>query len=114
MQDVIDRAAQKNVPGIRLHQTGFHNRSLCLYTKLGFRTRETVSILQGTPLRATFAGYKVRPATVVDGPACNRVCQQVHGHDREVELRDAKPSGRHSFDRQCGRTHQYQSPSGSE
>jgi predicted N-acetyltransferase YhbS len=89
MQDVIDRAAQKNVPGIRLHQTGFHNRSLCLYTKLGFRTRETVLILQGTPLRATFAGYKVRPATVVDVPACNRVCQHVHGHDREVELRDA-------------------------
>jgi predicted N-acetyltransferase YhbS len=89
MQNVIDRAAQKNIPGIRLHQTGFHNRSLCLYTKLGFRTRETVSILQGAPLREAFAGYKVRPAIAVDVPACNRVCHQVHGYDREVELRDA-------------------------
>ena len=35
------------------------------------------------------AGYRVRPATPVDLAACNRVCRQVHGHDREVELRDA-------------------------
>jgi GNAT superfamily N-acetyltransferase len=89
MQNVIDRAAQKNVPGIRLHQSGFHNRSLCLYTKLGFRTRETVSIMQGRPLGQAFAGYKIRPATAVDVPACNRVCHQVHGYDREIELGDS-------------------------
>jgi predicted N-acetyltransferase YhbS len=43
MQDVIDRAASRRVPGIRLCQAAYHRRSLCLYTTLGFRTREPLS-----------------------------------------------------------------------
>lgn len=89
MQDVLDRAARQQAAGVRLLQSGFHNRSLCLYTKLGFRTREPVSILQGKPLGQKFAGYEVRPATVADVPACDRICLQVHGFDRAGELRDA-------------------------
>jgi predicted N-acetyltransferase YhbS len=89
MEHVIDRAAQRNAPGIRLLQAGFHNRSLYLYTKLGFRTRETMSVVQGAPLKQRFAGYEVHPATPADVPACNRLYRQVHGYDREVELRDA-------------------------
>src|SRR4029077_5331437 len=38
MQDVLDRAAQQKAVGVRLLQSGYHNRALCLYTKLGFRT----------------------------------------------------------------------------
>ena len=52
MQDMIARAAGRNAAGVRLLQAAFHNRSLCLYSMLGFRTRETVSILQGEPLEA--------------------------------------------------------------
>ena len=89
MQDVLDRAAGRQAAGVRLLQAGFHNRSLCLYTKLGFRTREPVSILQGKPLARTFPGYQVRPATAADMAACNALCHQVHGFDRAVELRDA-------------------------
>jgi predicted N-acetyltransferase YhbS len=89
MQDVIDRAAKRQAAGVRLLQSGFHNRSLCLYTKLGFRTRETVSIIQGKPLGQKFAGYEVRPATAADVADCNRIYHQVHGFDREAELRDA-------------------------
>jgi predicted N-acetyltransferase YhbS len=89
MQDVLDRAAQRQAPGVRLLQSSFHNRSLCLYTKLGFRTREPISILQGEPLGRKFPGYEVRSATTADVAACNRICHQVHGFDREVELRDA-------------------------
>jgi hypothetical protein len=36
MQEVLDRAARQQKAGIRLLQAGYHNRSLCLYTKLGF------------------------------------------------------------------------------
>src|ERR1700733_7559079 len=36
MQDVIDRAASRQVPGVRLCQAAFHSRSLCLYTTMGF------------------------------------------------------------------------------
>jgi len=89
MQDVLDRSARQQMAGVRLLQAGFHNRSLCLYTKLGFRTREPVSVLQGRPLGQKFPGYEVRPATAADVAACNRLCLQVHGFDRAGELRDA-------------------------
>ena len=89
MQDVLDRAAGRQAAGVRLLQAGFHNRSLCLYTKLGFHTREPVSILQGKPLGRKLPGYEVRPATAADEAACNGLCRQVHGFDRAGELRDA-------------------------
>jgi hypothetical protein len=89
MQDVLDRASRQRAAGVRLLQSGYNNRSLCLYTKLGFRTREPISILQGKPLGRRFAGYDVRAATTSDADACNRLCQQVHGFDRAGELSDA-------------------------
>jgi hypothetical protein len=89
MQDVMDRAARQRAAGVRLLQSAYHNRSLCLYTKLGFQTREPISILQGKPLGESFAGYDVRAATTGDVDACNRLCRQVHGFDRAGELADA-------------------------
>ena len=59
METVLDRAASRNFAGVRLVQAAFHNRSLSLYTKLGF----------------------------VD--ECNRVCRNVHGHARGGQLKDA-------------------------
>src|SRR5262249_30872954 len=43
MGAVLNRATERHAAGVRLLQPAFHNRSLCLYTKLGFETRETVS-----------------------------------------------------------------------
>jgi predicted N-acetyltransferase YhbS len=86
MRDAIDRAARRQAAGVRLLQSSFHNRSLCLYTKLGFRTREPVSTLRGKPLGVKFPGYEVRSATAADVAVCNRICHQVHGFDRGVEL----------------------------
>ena len=88
MQDVMDRAAQKKVRGVRLVQAAFHNRSLSLYTKLGFDVRETLSVMQGPALKLTLPGYTVRPAKAADIHACNRVCVEVHGFDRGGELID--------------------------
>jgi predicted N-acetyltransferase YhbS len=45
MQPAIDHFAAANVPGIRLVQAAYHNRSLCLYTRLGFQTREPLSVM---------------------------------------------------------------------
>jgi predicted N-acetyltransferase YhbS len=89
MQDVLDRAEGQHAAGVRLLQAGFHNRSLCLYSTLGFRTREPVSILQGAPLKQKLSGYDVRPATPADRDACNQICHAVHGFDRGGELEDA-------------------------
>ena len=62
----------------------------CAFTRRsGFRSREPISILQGKALNAKISGYDVRPATEADADACNRLCRQVHGHDRNGELIDA-------------------------
>lgn len=103
MQDAIDRSTQRQAAGVRLLQSGFHNRSLCLYTKLGFHTREPVSILQGKPLRRKLPGYEVRSATTADVVACNRICHEVHGFDRGAELSDAIGLGTASVVEHLGR-----------
>jgi predicted N-acetyltransferase YhbS len=93
MEAVLDRASQRRVAGVRLLQSAFHNRSLCLYTKLGFDTRETVSKMNGTPLGLTLPGYEVRPARAADLAACNALCQRIHGHYRGGELDDSIRAG---------------------
>jgi predicted N-acetyltransferase YhbS len=89
MQDVIDRGASRHVPGVRLCQAAFHRRSLCLYTTMGFRTREPLSVMNGSPLKRSIAGYHVRAAELSDVAACNALCFDVHGFDRGGELKDA-------------------------
>ncbi|MEW6603786.1 MAG: GNAT family N-acetyltransferase [Thermoproteota archaeon] len=89
MRHILDRIAQQRFPGYRLVQAAYHNRSLSLYTKLGFAVREPLSTMQGPPLSIKIPGYPVRLATTADLDACNRVCAKVHGHDRGGELLDA-------------------------
>jgi len=89
MQTALDHLNARNFAGIRLVQAAFNNHSLCLYTTIGFRTREPLSVMQGPALNAKFAGYDVRPATEADIAACNMLCRRVHGFDRGVELRGA-------------------------
>ncbi len=88
MEAVIERARERGFPGIRLLQAAFHNRSLALYTKLGFDVREPMSVVQGPPIHRTVDGCAVRFATEGDLEACNRLCEKVHGHSRAGELRD--------------------------
>src|SRR3954471_14862615 len=89
MEHVLDRAAERRAPGVRLVQSGYNNQTLCLYTKLGFRAREPLSIMSGSPPRARLAGYDVRQAVEADLATCNQLCRKVHGHDRAGELKDA-------------------------
>lgn len=93
MQSVIDRARERAMPGIRLLQSTFHGRSLALYTRLGFETREIMSVMHGPPMHWHVDGCAVRPAAAGDIDGCNRVCTMVHGHDRAGELRDAVAHG---------------------
>ena len=93
MEAVLARSGERGFQGTRLLQAAFHNRSLSLYTKLGFDTREPISTMQGPPIKAPTPGYSVRPARVSDVEECNRLCRSVHGHDRAGELRDAIKQG---------------------
>jgi GNAT superfamily N-acetyltransferase len=89
MEDVLQRARERGIAGIRLVQAAYHNRSLALYTKLGFDTREPLSNIQGEAIEQQIPGYAVRSATEEDLDACNKVCFKVHGHDRGPELLEA-------------------------
>src|SRR3954469_16806675 len=52
MLDVMTRATRQGFAGTRLVQSAYHNRSLSLYTKLGFDAREPLSMFQGTAIAA--------------------------------------------------------------
>jgi GNAT superfamily N-acetyltransferase len=93
MQHVLARVAERRFPGVRLVQGAYHNRSLSLYTKLGFVVREPVSLMQGQPLGIQIPEYVVRQAKVDDLGASNQLCLRVHGHDRGEELLDAIKRG---------------------
>jgi GNAT superfamily N-acetyltransferase len=89
MEDVMRRGRERRFAGIRLVQAAYHNRSLSLYTKLGFDTREPLSNIQGSAVGLEIPGRPVRPAKEADLDACNKLCVRVHGHDRGPELLDA-------------------------
>lgn len=93
MEEVLQRARERRLAGVRLVQAAYHNRSLALYTKLGFDTREPLSVLQGPAIGLKQLGYSVRSANENDLEACNRLCLKVHGHDRGPELLGAIRQG---------------------
>ncbi|MGA8430840.1 MAG: GNAT family N-acetyltransferase [Candidatus Sulfotelmatobacter sp.] len=107
MESALTRSTERGFPGARLLQAAFHNRSLSLYTKLGFDTREPLSTMQGPPIKAATPGYNMRPARMSDLEECNRLCRRVHGHDRGGELRDAIEQGTAQVAEREGRTAAY-------
>ncbi len=93
MENVLRRARARHFAGVRLVQSAYHNRSLSLYTKLGFDAREPLSNLQGPPIGLEIPGHTVRQANENDLDECNKLCVKVHGHDRGPELLDAIQQG---------------------
>lgn len=83
---LLQRCREYGAPAIRLVQTAYHYRSLALYAKLGFVVREPISVVAGQPLGISVPGRSVRAAMLDDVPACNAVCDSVHGHNRGAEL----------------------------
>lgn len=93
MRDVMDRATERRVPGIRLLQSGYHTRSFSLYASMGFAFQETVACMQGPPISRAVPGHSVREATDADLAACNELCRRVHGVDRGGEVADGLKQG---------------------
>jgi len=89
MEDVIRRAKEQGFLSVRLVQAAYHNRSLALYTKLGFNSVEPLSVIQGKPLKATIEGYQVRKLDPDDVQAADAVCKAVHGISRKNEIAGA-------------------------
>lgn len=103
MHAALSRAEERGFASVRLVQAAYHNRSLSLYTKLGFDTREPLSLMNGPVLNLKIAGRAVRAANDNDRDACNALCFRVHGHDRDVEVVDAINEGKASVVEQDGR-----------
>jgi GNAT superfamily N-acetyltransferase len=93
MQEALERAASRNVAGVRLVQAAYNTRALALYAKLGFVVREPLALLQGGPIATAVPGRMVRPAGESDLTGCTNVCRAVHGHDRADEVADAIRAG---------------------
>jgi predicted N-acetyltransferase YhbS len=93
MQAVLNRASERGAAGVRLVQAAFHNRSLSLYTSLGFDIREPLSCVQGHSRERQLSGCAVRAARAEDLPACNALAQQVYGFDRGSELAEGVEHG---------------------
>lgn len=89
MEAVLSRARQKCISAVRLVQAAYHARSLSLYTKLGFVSREPLVVMQGAALKSSISGHVVRPAQTGDLDAIDGVCHRVHGHFRSGEVRGA-------------------------
>ena len=89
MNDVIRHADEKGTYSVRLVQAAYHNRSLSLYTKLGFDTVEPLSCIQGSPVTVAIEGYRVQPATTDDLDGIDALTLRVHGHTRHNEVADA-------------------------
>lgn len=85
MEAAMERARERSA-GIRLVQAAFHNRSLALYTSLGFDVREPLSCVQGSTRERNIPGCVVRPAQATDMDACNGLSRRVHGFDRGTDL----------------------------
>jgi ribosomal protein S18 acetylase RimI-like enzyme len=86
MQDVIRRSDEQGFPSVRLVQAAYHNRSLALYTKLGFNTVEPLSLIQGEKLNVRVEGFDVRPMEENDVDAADIVAKAVHGISRKNEI----------------------------
>jgi GNAT superfamily N-acetyltransferase len=93
MKAVLERADQQRFPGVRLVQAAYHNRSLALYTKLGFDPREPLTAVQGRIASTRIPGRSVRAATNQDLVACDLLGARLLGFSRINEVCDAVRRG---------------------
>lgn len=103
MEDVIRRSDARGYASVRLVQAAFHNRSLSLYTKLGFDTVEQLSNIQGAPLGLKIEGYDIRKMTEADLGAADGIAMRVHGITRHNETLAAVGHGTASVVEHNGR-----------
>lgn len=93
MNEVLRYADEKKFLSVRLVQSAYHNRSLSLYTKLGFDAVEPLSCMQGHPLNIEITGRTVRKMTAEDLSAVDALALRIHGHARSAEVAGAVGQG---------------------
>jgi GNAT superfamily N-acetyltransferase len=89
MEAALAAAARVHTPGVRLVQSTYNLRSLSLYTKLGFQTRELLGCFQGPGIVRPSGSVRTRSASTSDLAECAALCVQVLGEERREELNEA-------------------------
>lgn len=93
MERVIKRSVDNGKAGIRLVQAAYHNRSLALYTKLGFDVVEPLSAIKGDPFVVEIPNRNVRPLTAQDVEVANKLSIASHGISRKNEIAGSAAAG---------------------
>lgn len=107
MEALLERAAARNVAGVRLVQAAYHGRSMSLYAKLGFVVREPLATMQGAVERTPVPGCTVRAARGTDVDACAALYARLHGFARTGELGQAIAQGQARVVERAGRISGY-------
>jgi len=89
MQSVLERAEES--AGVRLLQDAFNAASLSLYASLGFTVREPLVLIEGVITGDRKSSTTVEELRAQDIEECARLCRDVHGFDRTVELKHLPP-----------------------
>jgi GNAT superfamily N-acetyltransferase len=89
MQAVLERAEES--AGVRLLQDTFNAASLSLYASLGFAVREPLVLIEGVITGDRKSSTTVEVLRDQDIEECARLCRDVHGFDRTVELKQIPP-----------------------
>lgn len=89
MEYVLQRLSSNGLFAGRLVQSTYHNRSLCLFAKLGFEVREQMSIIQGSLVNVRNSRQNIRSATMDDLDACRNLSAKIFCDERETEIMDA-------------------------
>lgn len=97
MEAVIERSDARGFLGVRLVQAAYHMRSLSLYTKLGFESREQLAVMSGVPSDPAVNRFTVRALSEADIVSCNALCAAVHGFHRGGEVEQAAAAGHGAF-----------------
>ncbi len=87
MEAVLQRA--NGAAGVRLLQDGFNMSTIALYSSLGFKVREPVVVLTGSPSGNIPEDVSVRAMRSEDVEACDNLYTTVHGISRRTELSQA-------------------------
>jgi hypothetical protein len=110
---VMVRANSRQIPGVRLVTAAGNPKSLVLYSKAGFKVRETMAVMEGLPIAEVPVHTVVRPVNESDLEDCNKLCSSIHGHNRHGELKDGMVTGTAILTERSGRITGYSSSIGS-
>lgn len=92
MQDVIEHALRHHGPMVRLLQEAYNMASLSLYTAMGYDVKEPVVLMSVPP--AETPDETVRPLTLADMDAAERLCREIYRVSRRNELAAIVAHGR--------------------